>query len=40
MFTGPARLDRAEPALNDVLLAMGVRAEEQERVNVSSGAVF
>lgn len=37
MFTGPARL---EPALNDVLLAMGVRAEEQEGVNVNSGAVF
>lgn len=40
MFTGPARLHSAEPALNDVLLAMGVRAEEQEGVNVNSGAIF
>lgn len=40
MFTGPARLNSAEPALNDVLLAMGVRAEEQERANANSGAVF
>lgn len=40
MFTGPARLNRAEPALSDVLLAIGVHAEEQESVNVNSGAVF